>query len=47
MRIGNPVNMEGKVIGLNRAVLRGFGGSNFAVLIRFGVALLKGMPARR
>ncbi|MFQ5657994.1 MAG: trypsin-like peptidase domain-containing protein, partial [Candidatus Methylomirabilales bacterium] len=28
---GGPLfNMEGKVIGINRAVLRGFGGSNFA-----------------
>ncbi len=45
---GGPLfNMEGKVIGINRAVLRGFGGSNFAVRIRFGLTLLKGMPARR
>ncbi len=45
---GGPLfNMEGKVIGINRAVLRGFGGSNFAVRIRFGLTLLKGMPAKR
>lgn len=45
---GGPLfNMEGKVIGINRAVLRGFGGSNFAVPIRFGLALLEDRSARR
>lgn len=45
---GGPLfNMEGKVIGINRAVLRGFGGSNFAVPIRFGLALVKNMPGSR
>ncbi len=45
---GGPLfNMEGKVIGINRAILKGFGGSNMAVPIRFGLALLKDTPARR
>jgi S1-C subfamily serine protease len=44
---GGPLfNMEGKVIGINRAVLRGFGGSNFGVPIRFGLGLLKDTPTR-
>ena len=45
---GGPLfNMEGKVIGINRAILKGFGGSNFAVPIRFGLALLKDTPASK
>ncbi|MCI0483762.1 MAG: trypsin-like peptidase domain-containing protein [candidate division NC10 bacterium] len=45
---GGPLfNMHGKVIGINQAVLRGFGGSNFGVPIRFGLALLKDISTKR
>ena len=39
---GGPLfNNEGKVIGINFAVLRQFGGSNFAIPVGFGKSLLK------
>jgi DNA-binding response OmpR family regulator/S1-C subfamily serine protease len=39
---GGPVfNAQGKVIGVNFAVIRGFGGSNFGIPIRFAEPLLK------
>ncbi len=39
---GGPLfNEEGKVIGVNYAVLKGFGGSNFGIPIRFAEPLLK------
>ncbi len=39
---GGPLfNNEGKVIGINFAVLREFGGSNFAIPVGFGKSLLK------
>jgi len=39
---GGPVfNDEGKVIGINYAVLEGFGGSNFGIPAQFGERLLK------
>src|SRR5215471_4018883 len=39
---GGPLfNNEGKVVGINFAALRKFGGSNFAVPIRYGKLLLK------
>ena len=39
---GGPLfNSEGKVIGINFAMVRDFGGSNFAVPIAFGKSLLK------
>jgi len=39
---GGPLfNNEGKVIGINFAALRSFGGSNFAIPVRYGKALLK------
>src|SRR5262249_4877918 len=39
---GGPLfNNEGKVIGINFAALRKFGGSNFAIPVRYGKALLK------
>ena len=39
---GGPVfNPEGKVIGINYAVLEGFGGSNFGIPARFAERLLK------
>jgi S1-C subfamily serine protease/DNA-binding response OmpR family regulator len=39
---GGPLfNRSGKVIGVNFAVLRGFGGSNLAVPVRYANALLK------
>lgn len=44
---GGPLfSMEGKVVGINRAVLRGFGGSNFATPIRLGLPLLSGAPRK-
>ncbi|MFQ5846752.1 MAG: trypsin-like peptidase domain-containing protein [Candidatus Methylomirabilales bacterium] len=45
---GGPLfNLEGEVIGINRAVLQDFGGSNLAVPIQFGRALLTDTPAKR
>jgi DNA-binding response OmpR family regulator/S1-C subfamily serine protease len=39
---GGPLfNNEGKVIGINFAVVREFGGSNFAIPVAFGKSLLK------
>jgi serine protease Do len=39
---GGPLfNDEGKVIGINFAMVRAFGGSNFAIPVGFGKALLK------
>ncbi len=39
---GGPLfNLDGKVIGVNYAVLRGFGGSNFGIPVRFAEPLLK------
>jgi S1-C subfamily serine protease len=39
---GGPLfNSEGKVIGINFAMVRDFGGSNFAIPIAYGKALLK------
>lgn len=39
---GGPLfNEDGKVIGVNYAVLKGFGGSNFGIPIRFAEPLLK------
>lgn len=39
---GGPLfNLEGKVIGVNFAILRGFGGSNFGIPIRYAEPLLK------
>jgi serine protease Do len=38
---GGPLfNQQGKVIGVTVAVLRGFGGSNFGIPIRFSQPLL-------
>jgi S1-C subfamily serine protease len=34
-------NHKGKVIGVNAAILRDFGGSNLAVLVRYADELLK------
>jgi len=39
---GGPLfNNEGKVIGINFAMVREFGGSNFAIPVRYGKSLLK------
>jgi S1-C subfamily serine protease len=39
---GGPLfNRDGKVIGVTYAVLKGFGGSNFGIPIRFSQPLLK------
>jgi S1-C subfamily serine protease len=39
---GGPVfNYAGKVIGINYAVLQGFGGSNFGIPAQFAERLLK------
>ena len=38
---GPPFNNEGKVIGINFAMVREFGGSNFAIPVGYGKALLK------
>ena len=44
---GGPLfNDQGKVIGINFAILRQFGGSNFAIPIDFGQALLTGSTDR-
>jgi serine protease Do len=38
---GSPLfNAQGKVIGVNFAVMRDFGGSNFAIPVRYAMALL-------
>jgi DNA-binding response OmpR family regulator/S1-C subfamily serine protease len=38
---GGPLfNDQGQVVGINFAILPGFGGSNFAIPVRFGVSLL-------
>ena len=45
---GGPLfNNQGKVIGINFAVLRHFGGSNFAIPVDYGKALLAGSTAAR
>jgi serine protease Do len=39
---GGPLfNNEGKVIGINFAMVREFGGSNFAIPVEYGKSLLK------
>jgi serine protease Do len=39
---GGPLfNNEGKVIGINFAMVREFGGSNFAIPVGYGKSLLK------
>jgi S1-C subfamily serine protease len=39
---GGPLfNVQGQVIGINFAILRDFGGSNFAIPVRFGESILK------
>jgi len=39
---GGPLfNSEGKVIGINFAMVREFSGSNFAIPVRYGKSLLK------
>jgi serine protease Do len=39
---GGPIfNDQGKVIGINFAMVRDFGGSNFVIPVRFGESLLK------
>jgi S1-C subfamily serine protease len=39
---GGPLfNSQGKVIGVNFAILQGFGGSNFGIPIRYAAPLLK------
>jgi len=44
---GGPLfNQQGKVIGVTYAVLKGFGGSNFGIPIRFSEPLLAGGPPR-
>ncbi len=43
---GGPLfNQQGKVIGVTYAVLRGFGGSNFGIPIRFSEPLLAGVTS--
>jgi DNA-binding response OmpR family regulator/S1-C subfamily serine protease len=43
---GGPLfNRQGKVIGVTYAVLRGFGGSNFGIPIKFTKPLLESQPA--
>ena len=36
-----PFNHEGKVIGVNFAMVREFGGANFAIPLAYGKSLLK------
>ena len=44
---GGPLfNKQGKVIGVTFAVLKGFGGSNFGIPIRFSEPLLASAPSR-
>jgi DNA-binding response OmpR family regulator len=44
---GGPlINQSGQVVGVTYAVVRGFGGSNFGVPIRYAEPLLKGHAAR-
>ena len=44
---GGPLfNSEGKVIGINLAMVRDFGGWNFAIPVGYGKALLKPEPAQ-
>ena len=44
---GGPLfNKDGKVIGVTFAVLKGFGGSNFGIPIRFSEPLLGSAPSR-
>jgi DNA-binding response OmpR family regulator/S1-C subfamily serine protease len=44
---GGPLfNRQGKVIGVTYAVLRGFGGANFGIPIKFTKPLLESQPAR-
>ena len=44
---GGPLfNKQGKVIGVTFAVLKGFGGSNFGIPIRFSEPLLASTPSR-
>ena len=44
---GGPlINHHGKVIGVTFAVLKGFGGSNFGIPIKFSVPLLPGVSTR-
>lgn len=44
---GGPlINHQGKVIGVTFAVLKGFGGSNFGIPIKFSVPLLSGVSTR-
>ena len=43
---GGPLfNNEGKVIGINFAMVREFGGSNFAIPVGYGKSLLNPKPA--
>jgi len=43
---GGPLfNRQGKVIGVTYAVLKGFGGSNFGIPIKFTEPLLEGQPS--
>lgn len=38
---GSPIfNLQGKVIGINQAILEGFAGSNFGIPIRYGLELV-------
>jgi S1-C subfamily serine protease len=42
---GGPLfNDQGKVIGINFAMVREFGGSNFAIPVRYGTSLLNLKP---
>jgi len=40
-RAGPLFNNEGKVIGINFAMVREFGGSNFAIPVAYGQSLLR------
>ena len=39
--LGSLFNDQGQVIGINFAMVRDFGGSNFAIPINYGKALLR------